>query len=328
VFGGFALRANLLGRLEQIDSFAPGHQIRFGNMNYMADIRGDLIFDGFEPTPGTPDSHDKHGLDLLSDNAQDIIPDAASDLHPGQVALPMDGGLDPAPQAAHSSAVESNVGLTSVEAWNPGPSDSYPAVGPGPLALEPAEPGWAPVMEFTAADIFQHSPFGNMLNLVRSLSLSGGSRSNYVRPEWEAGDEGIRCPPTTHFIATIEDLTDVHDFDSEDIDGMDDDAGEAPESLGRGTTSLSHDIYMVHTPNKDDNDNPEDETPRQKPKRRRRRRSKSSNCKNSDKSARRVDITANSESNNDHMDPAMEQDEPGHTKSSSEQIPDHNDPEG
>ena len=26
VFGGFALRANSLGHLEQIDSYAPGHQ--------------------------------------------------------------------------------------------------------------------------------------------------------------------------------------------------------------------------------------------------------------------------------------------------------------
>ena len=51
VFGGFALRANWLGQLEQIDSFAPGHQIRFGNLNYTADIRRDLIFDGFGPVP-------------------------------------------------------------------------------------------------------------------------------------------------------------------------------------------------------------------------------------------------------------------------------------
>ena len=49
VFGGFALRANSLGHLGQIDSYAPGHQIRFGNLNYTADIRGDLIFDGFGP---------------------------------------------------------------------------------------------------------------------------------------------------------------------------------------------------------------------------------------------------------------------------------------
>ena len=27
VFGGFALRANSLGHLEQIDSYAPGHQV-------------------------------------------------------------------------------------------------------------------------------------------------------------------------------------------------------------------------------------------------------------------------------------------------------------
>ena len=38
VFGGFALRANLLGHLEQIESYAPGHQVRFGNLNYTTDI--------------------------------------------------------------------------------------------------------------------------------------------------------------------------------------------------------------------------------------------------------------------------------------------------
>ena len=49
VFGGFVLRANSLGHLEQIDSYAPGHQVRFGSLNYTTNIRGDLIFDGFEP---------------------------------------------------------------------------------------------------------------------------------------------------------------------------------------------------------------------------------------------------------------------------------------
>ena len=42
VFGGFALRANSLGHLKQIESYAPGHQVRFRNLNYTADIRGDL----------------------------------------------------------------------------------------------------------------------------------------------------------------------------------------------------------------------------------------------------------------------------------------------
>ena len=96
VFGGFALRANSLGHLEQIDSYAPGHQVGFGNLNYTVDIHGDLIFDRFGPAPGAPNSHDEHGLDLLSDEARDITPAVASDLNPEQVALPKDGGVDPA----------------------------------------------------------------------------------------------------------------------------------------------------------------------------------------------------------------------------------------
>ena len=49
VFGGFALQANSLGHLEQIDSYAPGRQVRFASLNFTDDICGDLIFDGFEP---------------------------------------------------------------------------------------------------------------------------------------------------------------------------------------------------------------------------------------------------------------------------------------
>ena len=49
VFGGFTLWANSLGHLEQIDSYAPGHQIMFGNLNYTADIREDLIFRRIRP---------------------------------------------------------------------------------------------------------------------------------------------------------------------------------------------------------------------------------------------------------------------------------------
>ena len=74
VFGGFALRANSRGHLEQIDSYAPGHQVRFGSLNYTADIRGDLIFNGFEPMTGVPNSHDEHDLDLLSDGVREITP--------------------------------------------------------------------------------------------------------------------------------------------------------------------------------------------------------------------------------------------------------------
>ena len=36
VFGGFALRANSLGHLEKIDSYAPGRQVKFRSLNYIA----------------------------------------------------------------------------------------------------------------------------------------------------------------------------------------------------------------------------------------------------------------------------------------------------
>ena len=133
-------------------------------------------------------------------------------------------------------------------------------------------------MEFTAADIFQHSPLGDILNLLKSLSLSGDSSPHYVRLEWEAGDEGIRCPPTTHFIAMVDDLTDVLDFDSEDIDGVYDDAGEEeePPPTGRWTATSSYDIYMVDTPKETNGDEAMEDNPSRKKAKhgRRRRRSK------------------------------------------------------
>ena len=68
-FGGFALRANSLGHLEQIESYAPGHQVRFGSLNNVADIRGDLTFDGFETAAAAPCHLDEHDLNLSSDHA-------------------------------------------------------------------------------------------------------------------------------------------------------------------------------------------------------------------------------------------------------------------
>ena len=79
--------------------------------------------------------------------------------------------MDPTPEAAHPSAVGPNTNFTPKEACDTGPMDSYPVVGSSPRTSEPAESGWAPVMEFTAADIFQYLPFGDMLNSLKSLSL-------------------------------------------------------------------------------------------------------------------------------------------------------------
>ena len=65
-----------------------------------------------------------------------------------------------------------------------------------------------------------------MLNSLKAPCLAGGSQPNYIWFELEADDGEFRFPPTAHFIATVEDLTDMLDYGSEDIDGMNDDAGE------------------------------------------------------------------------------------------------------
>ena len=145
------------------------------------------------------------------------------------------GGMDPATEAALSVAIEPDTNFTPYESRVAKPLDSSPATDSEPPASVHIESEWAPIMEFTSTDIFQHSPFGDVLNSLRYLSLSEEPWLNYVRLEWDADDEEIRCPPTTHLVATIDDLTDMLDFDSEDIDGMDNDAGDEqePPPIGR-----------------------------------------------------------------------------------------------
>ena len=108
-----------------------------------------------------------------------------------------------------------------------------------------------------------------MLNSLKSLSLSEDSRPNCVRLEWEADDEEIRSPPTTHLIAIVDDLTDMLDLDSEDIDGMDNDAGEEqePPPTGRWTATSSHDVHMVDTPREGNCKEAAEDAPSKQPKR-------------------------------------------------------------
>ena len=86
------------------------------------------------------------------------------------------------------------------------------------------------------------------------------------------------------------------DFDSEDIDGMDDDAGDdqEPAPTGHWKATSSYDIYMVDIPKYGNDDGTaEDDPSKKQPKRRRKRRPKS-----------RLD------SGSTHEDPAIEQGEP------------------
>ena len=76
------------------------------------------------------------------------------------------------------------------------------------------------------------------------------------------------------------------DYGSEDIDGMDDDAGDdqEPAPTGHWKTTSSYDIYMVDTPKDGDGEEAtEADSLKKQPKRRhQRRRSKSRHSKNGD----------------------------------------------
>ena len=101
-------------------------------------------------------------------------------------------------------------------------------------------------------------------------------------------------------------------FDSEEIYGMDNDAGDEQEPLptGHWMPTSSHDVYMVDTPKEDDDEERKDATngcPLKKQSKRQRK-----HCPKS-----RLDR------NNDHIDPVLEQGEPspdhGNTENQTEQ---------
>ena len=177
VFGGFALQANSLGHLEQIESYAPGRQVRFGSLNYMADIHGDLIFDGFEPQPSTPHCLDGYDIALPPNSALEAAYASVSTIDSEPTAPIEDQRLDAASGAAISEAIEPNSSPALRIARDSEEPDSSPnSEPPAPL---PIKSDWAPIMEFTAADIFQHSPFGDILDSLKSLSLSGEPWPDY-----------------------------------------------------------------------------------------------------------------------------------------------------
>ena len=66
-------------------------------------------------------------------------------------------------------AIEPNTSLVLCEACDSKVPDSFPdSESSAPL---PIELNWAPIMESTVADVFQYSPFGDILNSLKSLSL-------------------------------------------------------------------------------------------------------------------------------------------------------------
>ena len=132
--------------------------------------------------PHCPDGHD---LTLPPDTAHSAAQVSAPTISSEPTALTRDGRLDAAPGAAISTAIELNTSLVLCEACDSKVPDSESSA---PL---PIEPDWAPIMEFTAADVFQHSPFGDILNSLKSLSLSGEPWPDYGQHAWDADDEEI-----------------------------------------------------------------------------------------------------------------------------------------
>ena len=78
---------------------------------------------------------------------------------------------------------------------------------------------------------------------MQSLAITEALPPNCTQLGVGAESGEFYAPPTTHLIATVEDLTDILDYASEDIDGMNDDADtkprQAPPVTGRWTATLT-----------------------------------------------------------------------------------------
>ena len=164
IFGGFVLRANSLGHLEQVDSYAPGHQVRFGSLNYIADTRGDLIFNGFETAAIAVPRPDEHDLDLSSDHIQEMVPVVAMALEPKQT-VPS--------EATKSATLEPHTDSTPGNICVNGIPDSFSAINSEPRTPANTELDRSSIFEFSVADVFQHSPLGDVLNSLKKPVLGG-----------------------------------------------------------------------------------------------------------------------------------------------------------
>ena len=93
---------------------------------------------------------------------QEIAPVTILALDPEQIVPSEDGRLDPATEAADSTALEPKTDLTSNEACVIGTLDSSLAIGSKPRVSAPIDR--APILEFRSTNMFQHSPLGDVLN--------------------------------------------------------------------------------------------------------------------------------------------------------------------
>ena len=114
-----------------------------------------------------PCRHDEHDLNLSSHCVQEIAPITALALDPEQIAPSEDGKLNPATDAAVSAVSEPHTDPTSSGICVTGASDLFPATGSEPCASAYVELDRSSIVEFSSADIFRHSPLGEVLNSLK-----------------------------------------------------------------------------------------------------------------------------------------------------------------
>ena len=100
------------------------------------------------------------------------------------------------------------------------------------------------------------SHLNGMPDRIQRMSISDDQTSVYDKLRLKADDREIYIPPTTHQVATVDDLTDILDYTSEEAANMDEDLDATPETTvpsthtGRRTATSMYDVYMVDTPKK------------------------------------------------------------------------------
>ena len=149
--------------------------------------------------------HVGHDLALPPDSILEAALEPAPIFNSEPAAQIEDGWLDTASGAATSTAIEPNTDFVPHKACDSKVPDSSPdSEPPAPTLIES---DWAPIMEFTPVDVFQHSPFGHILSSLKYLSLSGEPWPDCGQDGWDADNEEIQSPPTTHLVAAVDDLT-------------------------------------------------------------------------------------------------------------------------
>jgi hypothetical protein len=153
---------------------------------------------------------------------------------------------------------------------------------------------------------------------MRSLAITEVLPPNCTQHGLGAESREFDDPPTTHLIATVEDLTDMLDYASEDIDSMDNDvdaeSSQVPPVTGRWMATSTYDVYMVDTSDKkddEDNQNPEKDRPVDEPpkRRRQRRRPRSCRARDSNTGTRDNETPVDTEDPEHPVEPTSEQDE-------------------